>query len=178
MARKGRIKSNPSPPPRHPWQPRGRISQPRSLALGFLLAQRSTPTHPVPPSCLPRVSVRKKILHSIYFRRGGGWEKEMLRKKTHVVRKKTHVVRNFFYVASIFYGAPPRQNRCYVISFVPTARRLVAGYNLHAAMQNCGRPPRHRDEPPRRHDGNAPRALPSAGGNAQGGIWKRRRLIP
>ena len=108
----------------------------------------------------------------------GDGKKEMLRKKTHVVRKKTHVVRNFFYVASIFYGAPPRQNRYYVISFVPTARRLVAGYNLHAAMQNCGRPPRHRDEPPRRHDGNAPRALPSAGGNAQGGIWKRRGLIP
>ena len=97
----------------------------------------------------------------------------MLRKKTHVVRKKTHVVRNFFYVASIFYGAPHRQNRCYVISFVPTARRLVAGYNLHAAIQNCGRPPRHRDEPPRRHDGNAPRALPSIGSNVAVN-WRQR----
>ena len=117
MARKGRIKSNPSPPPRHPWQPRGRISQPRSLALGFLLAQRSTPTHPALPSCRPRLSVRKKIYVASIFGGVGDGKKEMLRKKTHVVRKKTHVVRKkthvvrkFFYVASIFGGAAGRKN--------------------------------------------------------------------
>ena len=42
------------------------------------------------------------FLHGSCFWRGGGWKKEMLRKKTHVVRKKTHVVRKIFYVASIF----------------------------------------------------------------------------
>ena len=44
------------------------------------------------------------FLHGSYFWRGGGWKKEMLRKKTHVVRK-------IFYVASIFGGAAGRKNR-------------------------------------------------------------------
>ena len=53
----------------------------------------------------------KFFLHGSCFWRGGGWKKEMLRKKTHVVRKKTHVVRKLFYVASIFGGAAGRKNR-------------------------------------------------------------------
>ena len=51
------------------------------------------------------------FLHGSCFWRGGGWKKEMLRKKTHVVRKKTHVVRKLFYVASVFGGAAGRKNR-------------------------------------------------------------------
>ena len=151
MARKGRIKSNPSPPPRHLWQSRGRISQPRSLALGFLLAQRSTPPHPAPPSCRPRVSVRKKILRNIYFRRGSApwelssppwelsstaWEVSstasifggaaegkngMLRKKCHVVRKKFYVVRKNFYVASIFDYFYPLKTLQYIRPFLAMA---------------------------------------------------------
>ena len=49
--------------------------------------------------------------HVIYFGGARDREKEMLRKKYHVVRKKNHVVRKFFYVASIFGGAAGRKNR-------------------------------------------------------------------
>ena len=49
--------------------------------------------------------------HVIYFGGARDGEKEMLRKKYHVVRKKNHVVRKLFYVASIFDGAADRKNR-------------------------------------------------------------------
>ena len=49
--------------------------------------------------------------HVIYFGGARDGEKEMLRKKYHVVRKKNHVVRKLFYVASIFCGAAGRKNR-------------------------------------------------------------------
>ena len=49
--------------------------------------------------------------HVIYFGGARDGEKEMLRKKYHVVRKKNHVVRKIFYVASIFGGAAGRKNR-------------------------------------------------------------------
>ena len=49
--------------------------------------------------------------HVIYFGGARDGEKEMLRKKYHVVRKKNHVVRKLFYVASIFGGAAGRKNR-------------------------------------------------------------------
>ena len=49
--------------------------------------------------------------HVTYFGGARDREKEMLRKKYHVVRKKNHVVRKLFYVASIFGGAASRENR-------------------------------------------------------------------
>ncbi len=49
--------------------------------------------------------------HVTYFGGARDGEKEMLRKKYHVVRKKNHVVRKLFYVASIFGGAAGRKNR-------------------------------------------------------------------
>ena len=49
--------------------------------------------------------------HVTYFGGARDGEKEMLRKKYHVVRKKNHVVRKLFYVASIFDGAADRENR-------------------------------------------------------------------
>ena len=49
--------------------------------------------------------------HVTYFGGARDREKEMLRKKYHVVRKKNHVVRKLFYVASIFGGAAGRKNR-------------------------------------------------------------------
>ena len=48
--------------------------------------------------------------HVTYFGGARDGEKEMLRKKYHVVRKKNHVVRKLFYVASIFGGAAGRKN--------------------------------------------------------------------
>ena len=48
--------------------------------------------------------------HVIYFGGARDGEKEMLRKKYHVVRKKNHVVRKLFYVASIFCGAAGCKN--------------------------------------------------------------------
>ena len=54
--------------------------------------------------------VHKEIYVASIFGGVGDGNKEMLRKKTHVVRKKAHVVRKFFYVASIFGGAPGRKN--------------------------------------------------------------------
>ena len=44
---------------------------------------------------------RQFVFTASVFCGAGGREKEMLRKKYHVVRKKYHVVRKFFYVASI-----------------------------------------------------------------------------
>ena len=49
--------------------------------------------------------------HVTYFGGARDREKEMLRKKYHVVRKKNHVVRKLFYVASIFCGTAGRKNR-------------------------------------------------------------------
>ena len=48
--------------------------------------------------------------HVTYFGGARDREKEMLRKKYHVVRKKNHVVRKLFYVASIFGGAAGCKN--------------------------------------------------------------------
>ena len=54
---------------------------------------------------------RQFVFTASVFCGAGGREKEMLRKKYHVVRKKYHVVRKIFYVASIFGGAASRKNR-------------------------------------------------------------------
>ena len=54
---------------------------------------------------------RQFVFTASFSSGAGGREKEMLRKKCHVVRKKYHVVRKIFYVASIFGGAASRKNR-------------------------------------------------------------------
>ena len=69
----------------------------------------STITRPPPTASFSSRAATPR--HVTYFGGARDGEKEMLRKKYHVVRKKNHVVRKLFYVASIFGGAAGRKNR-------------------------------------------------------------------
>ena len=69
----------------------------------------STITRPPPTASFSSRAATPR--HVTYFGGARDREKEMLRKKYHVVRKKNHVVRKLFYVASIFGGAAGRKNR-------------------------------------------------------------------
>ena len=64
-----------------------------------------------PPTTASFSSRAETPRHVTYFGGARDGEKEMLRKKYHVVRKKNHVVRKLFYVASILGGAAGRKNR-------------------------------------------------------------------
>ena len=67
--------------------------------------------HYYPPPTTASFSSRAATpRHVTYFGGARDGEKEMLRKKYHVVRKKNHVVRKLFYVASIFGGAAGCKN--------------------------------------------------------------------
>ena len=83
--------------------------------------------------------------HVTYFGGTRDREKEMLRKKYHVVRKKNHVVRKLFYVASIFGGAAGRKNRppwelsstLWTLSSTPWALSSTAGTLTPTASLQC-----------------------------------------
>ena len=76
--------------------------------------------------------------HVTYFGGARDGEKEMLRKKYHVVRKKNHVGRKLFYVASIFGGAAGRKNRPpWTLSSTPWTLSSTAGTLSSTASLQC-----------------------------------------
>ena len=76
--------------------------------------------------------------HVTYFGGARDREKEMLRKKYHVVRKKNHVVRKIFYVASIFGEAAGRKNRPpWELSSMPWTLSSTAGTLSSTASLQC-----------------------------------------
>ena len=76
--------------------------------------------------------------HVTYFGGARDGEKEMLRKKYHVVRKKNHVVRKIFYVASIFGEAAGRKNRPpWELSSMPWTLSSTAGTLSSTASLQC-----------------------------------------
>ena len=76
--------------------------------------------------------------HVTYFGGTRDGEKEMLRKKYHVVRKKNHVVRKLFYVASIFGGAAGHKNRPpWKLSSTPWDVSSTAGTLSPTASLQC-----------------------------------------
>ena len=93
---------------------------------------------PTPPTTASFSSRAATPRHVIYFGGARNREKEMLRKKYHVVRKKNHVVRKLFYVASIFGGAAGRKNRPpWKLSSTPWTLSSTAGTLSPTASLQC-----------------------------------------
>ena len=104
-----------SSPPSSPPQPLAMTRKPTKHNERSTARNRWRDNQPAPPdenTSRHRFPAALQVAFTAsVFGGAGGREKEMLRKKCHVVRKKYHVVRKIFYVASIFGRPPGRENR-------------------------------------------------------------------
>ena len=102
---------------------------------GIRFKSSTIPRPPITASFSSRAATPR---HVTYFGGARDREKEMLRKKYHVVRKKNHVVRKLFYVASIFGGAAGRKNKPpWKLSSTPWTLSSTAGTLSSTASLQC-----------------------------------------